>query len=152
LEPIEKMNKFETNKKNFWLLPISIIIGIGSLYFGLKDFDFEREPILLVAFGIFMLIAIPIYAVLYQKKIEVNSVEKFIEICYPFLKRRTRVTFNSVDRILIRQNVYTKPGVRDEITIYFGKTKITLKSDEISFFSNLKGKLKHEFKDKIEIF
>jgi hypothetical protein len=146
------MNRFETDRKNFWLLPVSIIIGIGCGYYGIKDFEFKLQSVALLCGGIFMAIGIPIYALLYQKKIEINHKEKFVEIFYPVLNKRIHLRYEQVDKIRILKNINASQGMTyDEITIFSKEHKVRMKSNEFTFFDSLENKLKHEFKDKIEI-
>ena len=65
------MNRFDTNRKNFKLLPISILIGIGCLYHGIKKHDFYIQQLFLIGCGVFMPLRIPIYALAFQNKIEI---------------------------------------------------------------------------------
>lgn len=146
------MTNFETNKKNFKLLPISIVLGVGCLIYGAKDFEFKLQPLFLIAVGIFLAIGIPIYAIAYQKQIEINHKEKFISVLYPILKKRVRLTYDQINKIRILKNIYASQGMYyDEIIIYADKHKIKMKSNEMTSFSSLENKLKHELKDKIEI-
>lgn len=146
------MNRYETNRKNFWLLPISIIIGIGCGYYGINDFECSLQSFVLVGVGIFMTFGIPIYAILYQKKIEINHIDRFIEIFYPVLKRRIHLSYEQIDKIRILKNINASQGMTyDEILIFSNNNKVKMKSNEITFFENLESKLKHEFKDKIKI-
>lgn len=151
LSPIE-MNRFETNRKNFWLLPVSVIIGIGCGYYGIKDFEFSIQSFALVGVGFFMTIGIPIYALLYQKKIEINHIDKYVEIYYPMLKRRIHLKYDQINKVRVLKNINASQGMTyDEITIFSTKHKVKMKSNEITFFDSLENKLKHEFKNKIEI-
>lgn len=146
------MNRFETNRKNFKLLPISIIIGIGCGYYGVKDFEINIQSFALVGVGIFMTLGIPIYAILYQKKIEINHIDKYVEVFYPILKRRVQIKYEQIDKVRILKNINASQGMTyDEITIFSEAHKVKMKSNEITFFDSLESKLKHEFKDKIEI-
>ena len=129
------MNRFDTNRKYFNLLPISILIGIGCFDYGIKKFDFNIQQLFLISSGIFMALGIPIYALVFQKKIEVNHIEKYVEIYYPILK-----------------NINDSNGMTHDETIIISKeNKVKFASNEITFFESLESKLKHELKNKIEI-
>jgi hypothetical protein len=146
------MNRFETNRKSFWLIPISIIIGIGCSYIGVKNFEVNIQSFALLGVGFFMTLGIPIYAILYQKKIEINHTDRFIEIFYPVLKKRIHLNYEQIDKVRILKNIYASQGMSyDEITIFSKEHKVKMKSNEITFFESLESKLKHEFKDKIKI-
>lgn len=138
------MNRFETERKNFWLLPISIIIGIGSCYVGIKE-----QTLILIGFGLFMALCFPIFAWSHQMKIELNPIERYIHIFYPILKKNIHLKYDQIEKIYIRKNIYGNPGVYDEITIFSKKQKVNIKSDEIKFFSDLENKIKHELNDKL---
>ncbi len=146
------MNTFETNRKNFRLLPISIIMGIGSFYYGFNIASFSLQKLFLIAGGFFFSIGIPLYALLSQKRIDINHLTKNIVIFYPILNRRINFPYDQIDSVKILKNIYDSKGMyHDEIIIISKQRKIKFVSNEFAFYNSLENKLKHELKDKIEM-
>ena len=147
------MNKFETNKKNFRLLPISIIMGIGGFYYGFNhDSKSFLQNIFLIVFGFFFSIGIPLYAILSQKRVEINHLTKNIVIFYPVLNIRINLLYDEIEKVKILKNVYDSNAMyHDEIILISKQRKIKFISNEYTFYSSLENKLKLELKDKIEM-
>jgi len=127
-------------------------MGIGCFYYGFNINSFSLQKLFLIAFGFFFSIGLPLYAVLSQKRIDINHLTKNIVIFYPILNRRINFSYDQIDRVKILKNIYDSYGMsHDEIILISKQRKIKFVSNEFAFYNSLENILKHELKDKIEM-
>lgn len=124
--------------------------GLVSLVVG--GFEMEIQYLFLTGSVFLIAIILVFYDLIYQKQIEVNQIDKYIEVYYPIIKKRIKLTFDEIIKVEVIKNIREEDGrYRDDLIIISRRHRLKFSSDYIEYFGSLESKLKYELKSKVEV-
>ncbi|MEN8121139.1 MAG: hypothetical protein ABFS35_12360 [Bacteroidota bacterium] len=86
-------------KEKHKFLTFMIAGGAGLVSLVVGGFEMEIQYLFLTGSVFLIAIILVFYDLIYQKQIEVNQIDKYIEVYYPIIKKRIKLTFDEIIKV-----------------------------------------------------
>ncbi len=139
-------------KKKHKLLALIILVGSGLVLLASLGFRVELEYLFLTIIVFIIALILAFYDLIYQKQIEINQIDKYIEVYFPIIRKKNKLMFDEIIKVEVIKNISEEDGgCRDDLIIISRSHRLKFSSSHMEYFDSLVNKLKYELKSKVSV-